>query len=48
MDICREVAPIRAAIAPGRRKVGDTEIDVTEGRSAACHLHPESTPGGAR
>jgi peptide/nickel transport system ATP-binding protein len=48
MDICREVAPVRAEITPGPRMVGKVEMNVTEGRSAACHLHPESTPGGLR
>jgi peptide/nickel transport system ATP-binding protein len=45
MDICSRVEPIRAAIQPGPRLVGNVEVDVAEGRSAACHLHPESNPG---
>jgi peptide/nickel transport system ATP-binding protein len=45
MDVCRTVVPFRAEITPGRRKVGDAEIEVGPERFAACHLYPESTPG---
>jgi peptide/nickel transport system ATP-binding protein len=45
MDVCRTTEPVRAPIQPGPRLVGHVEVNVTAGRSAACHLHPESTPG---
>lgn len=48
MEVCREVVPLLAAIPPGPREVADKQIAVTPNRHAACHLHPESTPGGRR
>jgi peptide/nickel transport system ATP-binding protein len=48
MEICQKVAPVRAEIGPGPRQVMGVEIEVTPGRFAACHLHPESTPGGSQ
>jgi peptide/nickel transport system ATP-binding protein len=47
MDICKEAVPMLAKIQPGPRRVGGAEVDVTESRLAACHLHPESTAGSA-
>lgn len=45
MEVCKEVVPILAAIPPGPREVAGQQIDVTPNRFAACHLHPEATPG---
>ena len=45
MDICRRVEPLLSPIAPGARAVGGRDLTVDRGRSVACHLFTESTPG---
>jgi len=45
MEICEGVPPVLAELTPGKRPFHGVEIEVGPGRFAACHLHPESTPG---
>jgi hypothetical protein len=46
MEVCTQVVPLLAELRPGPRTAGAVEAEIGEGRFAACHLHPESTPAG--
>ena len=48
MEMCETTPPLLAQVTPGDREVLGEGREVGQGRQVACHLYPESTPGGAR